>query len=70
MIFITKLEAAQTQSGVEVERRIVMEAALVRIMKARKELRHSALIEEVITFSHNSNNCFDAILFANKLSLF
>jgi hypothetical protein len=41
-------EAAQTQSGVENDRRQFIQAAIVRIMKARKELRHSTLIEEVL----------------------
>jgi len=40
-------ESVQTRLSVEDDRRLFMEAAVVRIMKARKQLKHSVLMQEV-----------------------
>ncbi|MGH0134657.1 UNVERIFIED_CONTAM: hypothetical protein FKN15_018857 [Acipenser sinensis] len=41
----------QTRSAVDEDRKMYLQAAIVRIMKARKALRHNALIQEVINQS-------------------
>ncbi|XP_078089126.1 cullin-2 isoform X3 [Mustelus asterias] len=41
----------QTRSAVDEDRKMYLQAAIVRIMKARKVLRHNALIQEVISQS-------------------
>lgn len=41
-------EVELTRSAVDEDRKIYMQAAIVRIMKARKQLKHNTLIEEVI----------------------
>lgn len=40
-------EMEQTRSAVDEDRKMYLQAAIVRIMKARKVLRHNALIQEV-----------------------
>ena len=40
-------ESVQTRMSVEEDRRLFIEAAVVRIMKARKLLKHSVLVQEV-----------------------
>uniref|UniRef100_A0A673ZP25 Cullin 2 n=2 Tax=Salmo trutta TaxID=8032 RepID=A0A673ZP25_SALTR len=45
------LEMEQTRSAVDEDRKMYLQAAIVRIMKARKVLRHNALIQEVINQS-------------------
>lgn len=40
-------EVEQTRSAVDEDRKMYLQAAIVRIMKARKILRHNALIQEV-----------------------
>ena len=42
-------ESVQTHVLVEEDRRLFLEAAIVRIMKVRKQLKHSPLIQEVIS---------------------
>uniref|UniRef100_A0A8C7T634 Cullin 2 n=1 Tax=Oncorhynchus mykiss TaxID=8022 RepID=A0A8C7T634_ONCMY len=42
---------SQTRSAVDEDRKMYLQAAIVRIMKARKVLRHNALIQEVINQS-------------------
>ncbi|KAH0501606.1 Cullin-2 [Microtus ochrogaster] len=44
-------ELEQTRSAVDEDRKMYLQAAIVRIMKARKVLRHNALIQEVISQS-------------------
>lgn len=45
--FAVKQEMEQTRSAVDEDRKMYLQAAIVRIMKARKVLRHNALIQEV-----------------------
>ncbi|KAG8573519.1 hypothetical protein GDO81_012440 [Engystomops pustulosus] len=47
----TPQEVEQTRSAVDEDRKMYLQAAIVRIMKARKILRHNALIQEVISQS-------------------
>uniref|UniRef100_A0A8C2DF82 Cullin 2 n=1 Tax=Cyprinus carpio TaxID=7962 RepID=A0A8C2DF82_CYPCA len=47
----TPQELEQTRSAVDEDRKMYLQAAIVRIMKARKVLRHNALIQEVINQS-------------------
>ncbi|KAM6339101.1 cullin-2 isoform 3-T5 [Podargus strigoides] len=47
----TPQEMEQTRSAVDEDRKMYLQAAIVRIMKARKMLRHNALIQEVISQS-------------------
>lgn len=44
----TPQEIDQTHSSVDEDRKLYLQAAIVRIMKARKVLRHNTLIQEVI----------------------
>uniref|UniRef100_T1JK90 Cullin family profile domain-containing protein n=1 Tax=Strigamia maritima TaxID=126957 RepID=T1JK90_STRMM len=44
----TPQEIDQTHSSVDEDRKLYLQAAIVRIMKARKVLRHNSLIQEVI----------------------
>ena len=43
----TPQKMEQTRSAVDEDRKMYLQAAIVRIMKARKVLRHNALIQEV-----------------------
>ncbi|XP_030846066.1 cullin-2 [Strongylocentrotus purpuratus] len=42
-------EVEQTHNAVDEDRKLYLQAAIVRIMKARKKLRHNILIQEVIS---------------------
>ncbi|XP_032821523.1 cullin-2 [Petromyzon marinus] len=44
-------EVEQTRSAVDEDRKMYLKAAIVRIMKSRKVLKHNALIQEVISQS-------------------
>lgn len=44
---------SETHSSVDEDRKLYLQAAIVRIMKARKVIRHNDLIQEVISQAVN-----------------
>ena len=44
----TKAEAAETHKAIDDDRHLVIQSAIVRIMKSRKKLRHQLLVQETI----------------------
>eukprot|EP00118_Oscarella_pearsei_P017044 m.167647 g.167647 ORF g.167647 m.167647 type:complete len:744 (+) comp38937_c0_seq3:170-2401(+) len=45
----TPQEVAQTHTAIDEDRRLYLQAAIVRVMKSRKVLKHNLLIQEVIS---------------------
>lgn len=61
----TPMETTQTVASVEEDRKLFIQASIVRIMKSRKLLKHNALVQEVRELVAKYQNFLFRFLFFN-----